>query len=112
MADVSVGTGAQEIVSGNLNNAAALTIILPGLVAGYGLYKKSYGAPKSRNPSLANVLEDFIVPLGFGWTAGYIAARYGGLNNAMVVGLIAGGGVFVYNYVLMADVDSYIKKDL
>jgi hypothetical protein len=60
------------------------------------------------------VIENFVVPLGAGWTAGYVAARWGGQNNPVIVGLIAGAGVIIYQKMLMQEVDKQInsyKKD-
>lgn len=112
MADVSIETGVQQVASGNIMNSAALTIIVPSAVAGYGLYMDTWGRSKYRNPSFADVIEQFVVPVGFGWTMGYVAARWGGINSAPVVAGIAGVGVFVYSQVLMKDVDKELKSYL
>ena len=90
--------------------SAALTILVPAVVAGYSLYSATAGAAKPVSLSLQNVIEGGLVPLGFGWMCGYLAARYGGLNNPLAVGGIAGAGVWVFQKYLMADVDSEVNS--
>lgn len=110
MADISAETGVQQIASGNVNNAAALTLLLPAVAAAYNLYSVSWGRGKGANPSMTKVMEHFVVPFGAGWTLAYVSARWGGMQNPLLVGLIGAGGVLVYSNLLMADVDKEIKQ--